>query len=67
MENSVTKGEGKEERSSYSVSFVGTERKGLFKKKGRNDGTIRIKMKFKEKDEPEAVARVREMFNSTVG
>lgn len=67
VDGTFTKGEGKDERSSYSVSFVGTDRKSLFGRKRKDrDGTIRIRMKFKEKDEPEAVARARELLDSTV-
>lgn len=64
VDGSMTKGEGREDRSSYSVSFVGTDRRGLFKRRSsKNEGTIRIRMKFQEKDEPEAVARVRELLD----
>ena len=62
----TTKSSGRDERSSMSVSFIGTERKWLFGRKKEKPGTIRIRMKFKEKDEPEAVARAREMLDSVV-
>ena len=66
VEESTTKSSGRDERSSMSVSIIGTERKGLFCRKKEKPGTIRIRMKFKEKDEPEAVARAREMLDSVV-
>lgn len=66
VDDTVTKGDGKDERSSYSVSFSGTERKSIWGKKKKSAGVINIRMKFKERDEPEAAARVREMLDSTV-
>lgn len=67
VDGTFTKGEGKDERASYNVSFVGTDRKSIFgcRKKDR-DATIRIRMKFREKDEPEAVARARELLDSSI-
>lgn len=67
VDGTLTKGEGRDERSSYNVSFVGTDRKSIFKRRKKDrDATIRIKMKFREKDEPEAVARARELLDSTI-
>ena len=66
VDGTLTKGEGRDEKSSYSVSFVGTERKGLFGKKKEESGLVKIRMKFTEREEPEAVARACEMLDSTV-
>lgn len=67
VDGTFTKGEGKDERSSYNVSFVGTDRKSIFgRRKKDRDATIRIRMKFREKDEPEAVARARELLDSSI-
>lgn len=52
VDNTQTKGEGKDERASCAVSFLGVERKGLFSRRKGNDSLIRIRMKFKEKEEP---------------
>lgn len=65
VDNTITKNDGKNERSAFSVSFLGTGRKGkrIF---GKDEGVIRIRMKFHEKEEPEAVARAREILDSIV-
>ena len=65
VDNTMTKNDGKNERSAFSVSFLGTgrKRKHLF---GKNEGVIKIRMKFHEKEEPEAVARAREILDSIV-
>lgn len=65
ISDSFTKGDGLHERTSCQVSFVGTERKKFLG--NNNGGVIRIKMKFNEQSEPESVARIREILDSTVG
>lgn len=67
ISNSVTKGDGLHERTTCRVSFIGTERKGIWGKDNSNGGIVRIKMKFNERNEPESIARIREILDSTVG
>lgn len=66
ISESRIKGSGLQGRASCQVSFVGTDRKGFLGKRGGQGGTVRIKMKFHEQDEPESVARIREILDSTV-
>lgn len=65
---SVTKKESTEggQRSCFNVYFSGTENSGFLGHHRKNNDVIRIKMKFEERDEPEAVARVRERLCSFV-
>lgn len=43
VDDTVTKGDGKDERSSYNVSFSGTERKSIWGKKEKKCGDYKHK------------------------